>query len=371
MSGGAISKYSKKMHSMRRIKGIIKTVLIAVCLIWATGCGGGGGYSSGGDSGGNGDAFSHPEIQNHMTTYDADPRICTECHGKDLNGDNGPSCTECHMESVDSVHLTAWSGAAIYRDHGSYVVSNGTAKCANEYCHGSSLTGVAGSGPSCDTCHPWNSNLVPGYTYSEGTLTCSACHDYPPSGSQYPDTAGKHAKHTALANVNCSTCHTGAGDGTEKHYNGSVDVAFVASEFDSKSGPAAFNATTKKCSNVSCHGGPRTQTSSTTSAPTQTPDWLNGTITVNTQCTSCHVYGSARPEYNTFYSGQHKDHAVYPNTFLCTECHDAVALSVSHFTNLNTHEMSGAGATIWEDINYNGVNCTVICHGEDHDAEGW
>jgi len=313
---------------------------------------------------------AHPVYWAGHTTSGNRANACGLCHGAGLAGGVGPSCLiTCHMESADSVHPAAWSGSAIYLEHGSYVGANGTSKCSNQYCHGTSLTGVSGSGPACSTCHTW--------PYSGGSSTCTFCHGYPPSGTQSPDVAGKHAKHMALANVDCSSCHNGAGYGTANHYNGTAEVSF-ATAFNSKSGTASFNATAKTCSNISCHGGPRTQTSNQanssppTSTASQTPSWLSGSISVNTQCTSCHVYGtsSPSPEYNSYYSGRHKRH-VFGQGFSCTECHDTTKLSASHFTNLNTPAVSGASATIISAANYSGGNCTISCHGKNHNSANW
>jgi len=77
------------------------------------------------------------------------------CHGTTLGGvpDSGPSCSSCHLGGPTAIHPAAW-GTAILTQHGPYVVANSTAACANAVCHGLTLNGVAGSGPSCKTaCH--------------------------------------------------------------------------------------------------------------------------------------------------------------------------------------------------------------------------
>ena len=124
------------------------------------------------------------------------------------------------------------------------------------------------------------------------TPTCGTCHAIPPNGSVSPNVAGQHAPHIAVSTIIvCATCHTGAGDGTALHQNGTVDV-IIDPTYNAKSGAASYNATNNTCTNVSCHGG---QT---------TPGWLSGTvIDVNTQCTSCHASGTA--QYNSYNSGQH------------------------------------------------------------------
>jgi len=103
---------------------------------------------------------------------------------------------------------------------------------------------------------------------------------------------------------------------------------------------------------VSCHGG------------VTTPVWGSGSINVDTQCTSCHIYGTAlaTPEYNSFYSGEHDFH-VNEENISCTQCHDTTALAVDHFTALHTTTMEGpASATVLNSLGYSGGSCTPYCH---------
>ncbi len=98
----------------------------------------------------------------HMTSARADSASCQECHGADFSGGISlVSCTTCHRGGPLSIHPSTWAGAAILTNHGLYVVANGNHACANIYCHGSDLKGVANSGPSC----------------SSGTAV--GCHSYP------------------------------------------------------------------------------------------------------------------------------------------------------------------------------------------------
>ena len=143
-------------------------------------------------------------------------------------------------------------------------------------CHGSDLSGGT-SGVACSSCH------VNGSPYTN--TDCTSCHGKPPTGTVAPNSAGAHNTVTGHFNAGvtlpdgCSTCHDGAGSGTTKHDNGTVDVAFLTI-YSAKSGTAVHNAD-GTCSSVSCHGG---QT---------TPVWLTGTIDVSTQCTSCHSFGTS------------------------------------------------------------------------------
>jgi len=348
-------------------------------------------------------ASGHPDNwlpAGHMNSAVADKSACAECHGTDYTGGiSGVSCDQCHLGGVNSVHPLDW-GTSINSAHATYVNTNGNMACATAYCHGTNLEGVDNSGPSCTSCHLGGTSSIHPDSFGTGsqiilnhgsyvqtngssgcataachgtnlqggvgpactschekgspiTLTgCTSCHTNPPSGTVYPDVKGAHTVHNALNNVTsvCNTCHHGAGTNTVNHYNGVVNVLFL-STYNAKSGSAIHN-TDGTCSTVSCHGGK------------QTPAWLTGTINVNTQCTLCHVYGTAQatPEYNSFYSGEHDFH-VNSEGMSCTECHDTTLLAVNHFTTLNTSTMEGpASATILNSIGYSGGSCSPGCH---------
>jgi predicted CxxxxCH...CXXCH cytochrome family protein len=298
----------------------------------------------------------------HMTAATANLSVCSDCHGTSLDGGiSTVSCTSCHLGGPTSVHPANW--APIYSTHGPYVNSapSGTAACANQYCHGTDLAGVANSGPSCDKrygiggCHTLT---VP---FDPTSVICGACHRTPPSGTQFPNIAGKHGQHVTLgAYIICATCHNGSDgvSGITFHFNGTVEVfSLPTPTYNAVGVTATYNPANNTCSNVSCHGG---QT---------TPNWLTGSIDVNTQCTSCHVVGTAlaTPQYNSAYSGQHIKHVIEQGIF-CTACHDTGLLAVNHFTTLNTSAMEGpAKNTIKPSIQYNGATCNNPCH----DPQSW
>jgi predicted CxxxxCH...CXXCH cytochrome family protein len=178
---------------------------------------------------------------------------------------------------------------------------------------------------------------------------CGSCHGLPPADSA-------HAAHRALPGVgtNCAVCHTSSSAVT--HNDGWVDLA-IAATYNAKSGAAAENPNgTPSCVTVSCHGG---QT---------TPDWGNGTINVNTQCTSCHARGTT--QYNSYNSGQHgrSDHTRQA----CTACHNTTTLAANHFSRLDTPTMEGpasatvgGGSTRVNSYNASTKTCTTSCHGSE------
>jgi predicted CxxxxCH...CXXCH cytochrome family protein len=301
----------------------------------------------------------------HMEAATSDLNSCGTCHGDDYTGGvSGVSCSSCHLGGVTNIHPAGWLGDAC-SNHGKYALENGTAGCANIYCHGANLGGVTQSGPSCTKCHA----TIP------TSSICGTCHGIPPdglapAGNAYPNLPGKHATHMALNGVACTTCHNRPCD---QHMNGTVDVIFNQ-VYSAQSGTGSFNITAKTCSEVSCHGGTRTQTLAQMqhdppqSDPGQTPDWYAGTIDVITQCQACHIYG--KTEYNSYYSGKHFFHLGGDGLqrATCTTCHDTLILSDAskHFPDLGSHIISAgtASATVWWYLNYNGTTCSYAgCHG--------
>jgi len=143
---------------------------------------------------------------------------CTECHGDDLSGGiSRIACTDCHLGNGREVHPLQW-GEFAYGLHASFVTNNDptAATCANVNCHGAGLTGVAGSGPSCTSCHlggsafsahpaGWNtaadlSSPVPlhaQFVGSNGTTSCrnAVCH-------------GANLQGVFLSGPSCNACHS-------------------------------------------------------------------------------------------------------------------------------------------------------------------
>ena len=215
-------------------------------------------------------------------------------------------------------------------------------------CHGTDLKGgISNTGCFTDAaCHA-------------GVTSCGTCHGDPPTGAMFPNTAGAHAVHIALnVALTCSDCHTGAGSGTALHMNYVADVNLsntILTTFKAKSGAVAYNAASVTCAKISCHGG------------ISTPNWISGAIDVNSQCGSCHTFGtsSQNPEYNSFWSGEHNRH-VNGEGIWCTSCHDTTKLATVHFNDLSTPTMTQAAATLGNQIiSYSGGSCSPRCHGNE------
>lgn len=149
----------------------------------------------------------------HTTAGTTDTESCFGCHGDELDGGiSKVSCTSCHIGNSKAFHPTPW-GSYAYARHSRYVLENGTSSCANAACHGTTLLGVAGSGPSCSQCHiggavskhpaewgPVNGNynlkLHGQYADLNGLTSCRAdvCH-------------GSDLKGVFLSGPACADCH--------------------------------------------------------------------------------------------------------------------------------------------------------------------
>lgn len=149
----------------------------------------------------------------HKASVKADTESCFECHGENLDGGiSKVSCTACHLGSPGNVHPLQW-GSYAYARHSRYVNEYGTSSCANAACHGTDLTGVPNSGPSCSSCHiggplnqhpaawgPVNGNynlkLHGQYGDANGLTSCRniVCH-------------GANLEGVFLSGPACSDCH--------------------------------------------------------------------------------------------------------------------------------------------------------------------
>ena len=304
----------------------------------------------------------------HTTTAEGNAPVCAFCH---LNGANSPiaapsppapagtaagcfNSTLCHNGGGVGV-----PHAVPYNDPAHFSVSAAAFPAGCGACHDVSAPSTK-VGPVCRTCHVAASPLT--------AADCTSCHGNPPSGATYPNVAGKHAVHGALPGVGvCNPCHNGLDTGTLEHYNRANarsgkdalrvppgDIVFLAT-YSAKSGQASFNATSRTCSNVICHGGQAT------------PDWQTATdnaIDVPNACLSCHVSGTT--QYNSFFSGKHDDHMNSDKfgvglsaAMKCNLCHDGTKVNESgHFQNLATPTFEQSPLqTILPAVGYNGSSC--------------
>ena len=233
------------MSQMRQGDPLLAVLLLLVFFSLA-GCGSPSGSSSfNSDSG-------HPAgwlPAGHKTEAVASMESCTQCHGADYAGGiSRISCTSCHMGGVASMH-PPW-GTPDYAAHGSYVKNNGndTSGCANISCHGTTLTGVSGSGPSCTSCHmgdvasihpPWG---TPAYAL-HGTYVKSNSSDT--SGCANATCHGTALTGVSGSGPSCTLCHMGSAVSVHPvEWNGDVMVHKTKVGFTN----------IESCKNIVCHG---------------------------------------------------------------------------------------------------------------------
>ena len=187
-------------------------------------------------------------------------------------------------------------------------------------CHGTALTGVAGRGPSCNSCHSgWQTN-------------CTYCHGgtqnqtgAPPEGVLAQTAAtdahvGAHTKHVTATGTHaawdCTLCHTKPTSATSPgHVDGTGGTVQAEVRYSTLNSAGTFNAGTAACSNLYCHGNGRTSTGTAT--------W---TSTTALACNSCHGTNG------TNMSSRHETHIS--KGYACAVCHNSVIATGS--TTLTT-----------------------------------
>jgi len=169
------------------------------------------------------------------------------CHGSNLAGvtDSGPSCTSCHS-STTSTH-PAW-GSPTALKHAPYVNANGTGSCANGTCHGIDLKGVSGSGPSCTLCHIGSAILV---HPSNWTAPAFKLHSFYVQVNTANSCKNNYCHGSALTGVtesgpSCTSCHLGGAY--------SVHPASWATSTLPLHGVYATGNGLDSCKNTACHG---------------------------------------------------------------------------------------------------------------------
>lgn len=200
------------------------------------------------------DSGQHPSTWmpiGHVTAAKSNVEACTECHGSDfMGGISKVACTQCHLGDEETIHPLDW-GQFAYSKHKPYVAANGTDRCANAFCHGTKLDGVGGTGPSCSSCHlggiasvhppEWNTKIDPSnirfhasYVGQNGTTACSnvVCH-------------GSNLTGVQDSGPSCSSCHLG-GPASVHPLPWNADITLHG-------GYVGTNGTAS-CRNVLCHG---------------------------------------------------------------------------------------------------------------------
>lgn len=340
---------------------------------------------------------------------------CGACHGGtafDNVADNPPTmgshtahastdvtspglvCLDCHLTTPQNMsHVNgkvAWGLDTTMNIIGASATYNGSSSgttgnlapsatygsCSTVYCH-SNVQGADGIGaPSSYASPSWGSS---------GSVSCGTCHkgDGVQGNASIMDT-GSHTKHVgAVGSGNydrgCSTCHEGAGFGTARHTNYSIDMEF--SGWSSKgqySGDSGNNFSYDpglgygSCSSVYCHSAGENAVSPTYATPT----WGSAATGA---CGTCH--GATSVE--TPMTGAHVRHTKWDTSnnlvykFRCYTCHkdtvtdaETAAVSTTGRSTYHVNEAKDVSLNVsnpvvgsWASFESGSAVCsTVYCH---------
>ncbi len=285
-------------------------------------------------------------------------KTCDTCHTSTVSGDRTIVDYVLHVNGTKDVTINA-----TYDGDASPGNNYASGQCSDLYCHskGTSLTGPY---TAPNTAVTW------GVTTN---LSCSDCHDGPPTGPSYTNgtpKANSHAKHTGAPwNFGCVKCHDSTVDATNaiatpaNHLNKTYDVS------GADIGSYTYNASGGTCSTIACHGGNNAQWGATLS------------------CADCHV-GTGDVDDYTFNNGTtaRLDSTEWTSTghglaatgtynvsgnsgagLTCEYCHDN---TVAHGTATNPFRLANynVGGNGWNDVCF-------VCHqtgsaGYDPDGAG-
>jgi predicted CxxxxCH...CXXCH cytochrome family protein len=198
--------------------------------------------------------------------------VCKQCHGDDYKGGiTNKSCYNCH--NIATIHNGAASGWENSSDtvnfHGRFIMKNGfnidNMNCKN--CHGTGYDGGV-SQKTCYSCH------------DNGPKACYTCHGDAGTQNIWPPKSlfghmlnteqgvGAHNQHLNTdttqrmsAIVQCSECHTPVNNFSDPNHlgtnPGTAEINFgtlAKTETDGVIPNPVWNASTKSCSSVYCHG---------------------------------------------------------------------------------------------------------------------
>jgi predicted CxxxxCH...CXXCH cytochrome family protein len=280
------------------------------------------------------------------------------------------ACSECHQVPVTAGHsngIVEIAFGALARTGGATPSFSG-GSCASVYCHGATLN--AGG-----------AHTTPRWSGGAPETACGACHGAPPPS------------HDAGA-TDCHACHPGTekADGTIDVFNGmhvdgkvEVNEQHPAGWADpaqhgtaAKQGIAAcqachgtdFGGGSSGVSCNACHGGTAWQTNCTFCHGTRVASFTAADLAQAAPPLGTH--GETSPSQPAV--GAHQTHLAgnaLGAAVACTDCHATLPTSLAHVLGLPPTVEFGAGARrggaapAW-----NGITCTVYCHGSTLQAGG-
>ncbi|WP_242360177.1 CxxxxCH/CxxCH domain-containing protein [Anaeromyxobacter sp. SG17] len=173
----------------------------------------------------------------HATTTIAAPLGCVQCHPARTTSVRTDTA---HVDGNGIAEVVLGTLAKTGGAPATYTRTSATsATCASTYCHGRFSGGVnSGSGATV----AWTSTTQVG---------CTSCHGNPPS-------TGRHSTHQSRS-VPCTNCHNAVVNASNGfvdrtlHVNGADNVK-LGGTYSGRSVTGTWNASTRSCSSLSCHG---------------------------------------------------------------------------------------------------------------------
>ena len=268
------------------------------------------------------------------------------------------NCDTCHRSGY-----VAWSGAKL---HSSITVS---AQCA--VCHASSKpnNSVHSGQQVCENCHKsgatWSSTGKVDHSNFNAATDCAKCH----TGN---GATGKAASHIPVGNTNCASCHSASSWKPSRFDHTQVPVTAKCATCHTGNFPPADgkSATHTPYQAVSTLGNANCDTCHKAGYVAWTPAKLHSSVSVNTQCATCHTSNKPNDTMHagqsvcevchsstSTWSGAKVDHSKFNAATNCTNCHTgangATAKPAKHVPVGTTNCVACHNTQAWKPSNFN------------------
>jgi len=329
-----------------------------------------------------------------------DLTTCATCHPATMNPNGtlnvaGGKHVNGHIDAVGHDVGTGYADPTSPAFHGSdalaYLEQQPAAmNCSS--CHGTDLTG--GLGPSCTGCHAATASALFPAGVADWKTNCTFCHGTPTEpfdyGSQLAQAAppddvtgrltgtntaartGAHQLHLAGSAVapafSCATCHAVPAQATPLAHLVGGTAQVTLSGAGQASLPGSLGTYSGGTCAVYCHNPPSSASGTVGGA---SPSWSGSGYA----CNACHGNGFDARRYWPD-TGQHDRHCASNNENLhCYYCHSAVVTDVAassipgiatpslHVNGVANVQFGGTYNSQVVSGTWNGASCAPSCHG--------
>ena len=313
--------------------------------------------------------------------HEANFVVCADCHtGANAGGHPGTVstniCMSCH-------NATLGTSPAVNGNNHHGIADTLANTCYG--CHNHDL-GISGGTLTCTTCHndpPTAGQYYNGtvkYTHPSAGLTCANCHAVPPTYDDpatpthrdgtveiltnnnacavchsYPPASSAHATAVGGTSPNCSTCHIYTGFNGATHNNGTTDLANLS------------------C--TSCHGmPPTTLTSLSTNVGPHPPATAtncalcHGYLPTDNSATGLHRNGTVNtlvkgaPHFNNSTSSSAYRASYVTSNAACVDCHNSNANNQTIRQQWAASGHAGTTALPWTNYDFKTRTTCERCH---------